>query len=83
MTVTGATVPDRPRTARWRRALEAVRTRPASFPASLLACFLIALALERPTIARQAAALAAAALATAFREQGLILVRVAILAVFA
>jgi hypothetical protein len=58
-----------------------VLTENAFFPASLLACFLIALALERPTILRQALALGGAALPAVFRAQGIVFVGVAIAAI--
>jgi hypothetical protein len=48
-------------------------TENAFFPAVVLACFAIAAALERPTLLRQAAALAAIGLALAVRAQGVIL----------
>jgi hypothetical protein len=55
----------------------------AFLPAFLLACFVLGLALERPTIARQAAALACAGLAAATRVQGLIVFAVLATAVLA
>jgi hypothetical protein len=48
-------------------------TENAFFPAVVTACFAIALTLERPTLGRQAFALAAIALACAVRPQGLVL----------
>jgi hypothetical protein len=51
-------------------------TETAFFPAFLLACLAIARALERPTLARQALALAAIGLAVAARFQGVVLVAV-------
>jgi hypothetical protein len=51
-------------------------TETAFFPAFLLACLAIARALERPTPARQALALAAIGLATLTRFQGIVLVAV-------
>jgi hypothetical protein len=51
-------------------------TETAFFPAFLLACLAIARALERPTVARQALALAAIGLATLTRFQGMLLVAV-------
>src|SRR3954451_18865715 len=51
-------------------------TETAFFPAFLLGCLAIARALERPTPARQALALAAIALATLARFQGIVLVAV-------
>jgi hypothetical protein len=51
-------------------------TETAFFPAFLLACLAIAWALERPTLARQALALAAIGLATLTRFQGIVLVAV-------
>jgi hypothetical protein len=50
-----------------------VMTENAFFPAVVTACFAIALTLERPTLLRQAFALAAIALACAVRPQGLVL----------
>jgi hypothetical protein len=49
-------------------------------PLFVTACFVCALALERPTIARQAAALAAIGLAAATRVQGLLLLLVFVVA---
>jgi hypothetical protein len=51
-------------------------TETAFFPAFLLACVALARALERPTLARQAVALAATGLATLTRFQGVVLVAV-------
>lgn len=48
-------------------------TENAFFPAVVTACFAIALTLERPTLLRQALALAAIALTCAVRPQGLVL----------
>ena len=48
-------------------------TENAFFPAFLLACFAIAVALERPTLLHQAAALLAVGLAIAVRTQGVLL----------
>ena len=48
-------------------------TENAFFPAFVLACFAIAVTLERPTVLRQALALAAIGLACAVRAQGLVL----------
>jgi len=49
-------------------------------PLFVTACLLVALALERPTVANQAAALTAIGLASATRVQGLLLVPVLVLA---
>jgi hypothetical protein len=51
-------------------------TETAFFPAFLLACLAIARALERPTLGRQALALAAIGVATLTRFQGIVLVAV-------
>lgn len=48
-------------------------TENAFFPAVVVACFAVSAALERPTLVRQAAALAAIGLAVAVRAQGVIL----------
>ena len=56
-------------------------TENAFFPAFVLASFLIALALERPTLLAQALALGSVALATAVRVQGLVLAGALVLAV--
>jgi 4-amino-4-deoxy-L-arabinose transferase-like glycosyltransferase len=51
-------------------------TEPTFLPAFVLACFAIASMLERPTLVRQLAALAALALAVGIRIQGIVLVLV-------
>jgi hypothetical protein len=51
-------------------------TENAFFPAFTLACFLLAYTLERPTIARQALAAGAIALACAVRLQGIVFVAI-------